>query len=182
MRLKMISAMAAALLLAACASDEAANSGGANANGSSGTNNGITQGAVTPGSVEDFVQRARAFNPRRDPRLLRYSLRHNLRQLPEGTWTWKYDRRWLSPERFASVRQSLRDLRDGADAVTCPVLVVRGAESDAFSDADAADFAATLPNARWTRVEDAGHTVQGDNPGGLVEVLTDFFTQIDHTS
>ena len=56
MRLKMISAMAAALLLAACASDEAANSGGANAGGSSGTNNSITQGAVTPGSVEDFQQ------------------------------------------------------------------------------------------------------------------------------
>jgi peptidoglycan-associated lipoprotein len=52
----MISAMAAALLLAACASDEAANSGGANAGGSSSTNNGITQGAVTPGSVEDFQQ------------------------------------------------------------------------------------------------------------------------------
>jgi peptidoglycan-associated lipoprotein len=56
MRLKMISAMAAALLLAACASDEAANSGGANAGGSSSTNNGITQGAVSPGSVEDFQQ------------------------------------------------------------------------------------------------------------------------------
>lgn len=56
MRLKMISAMAAALLLAACASDEAANSGAANAGGSSSTNNGITQGAVTPGTVEDFQQ------------------------------------------------------------------------------------------------------------------------------
>jgi len=56
MRLKMISAMAAALLLAACASDEAANSGGANAGGSSSTNNGVTQGAVTPGTVEDFQQ------------------------------------------------------------------------------------------------------------------------------
>jgi peptidoglycan-associated lipoprotein len=52
----MISAMAAALLLAACASDEAANSGGANAGGSSSTNNGVTQGAVAPGSVEDFQQ------------------------------------------------------------------------------------------------------------------------------
>ena len=55
MRLKMISAMAAALLLAACASDEAATTGNANAGGGT-TNNGITQGAVTPGSVEDFQQ------------------------------------------------------------------------------------------------------------------------------
>ena len=55
MRLKIISAMAAALLLAACASDEAATTGNANAGGGT-TNNGITQGAVTPGSVEDFQQ------------------------------------------------------------------------------------------------------------------------------
>ena len=55
MRLKMISAMAAALLLAACASDEAATTGDANASGGSGTTNGITQ-TVTPGSPQDFQQ------------------------------------------------------------------------------------------------------------------------------
>ena len=55
MRLKMISAMAAALLLAACASDEAATTGDASASGGSGTTNGITQ-TVTPGSPEDFQQ------------------------------------------------------------------------------------------------------------------------------
>ncbi len=55
MRLKMISAMAAALLLAACASDEAATTGDGSASGAtSGT--GTTQGAVTPGSPEDFQQ------------------------------------------------------------------------------------------------------------------------------
>jgi peptidoglycan-associated lipoprotein len=52
----MISAMAAALLLAACASDEAATTGDANASGSSSTGgSGITQ-TVTPGSPEDFQQ------------------------------------------------------------------------------------------------------------------------------
>ena len=134
------------------------------------------------GSVEDFVQRAQAFNPRRDPRLLRYSLRHNLRRLPDGTWTWKYDRRGLSPEYIASVRRSLDQLRGDTRAITCPVLVLRGAESDAFSDAQAAGFAAALPDGRWAKVEDAGHTVQGDNPGGLVQVLTDFLAEIGHSS
>lgn len=135
----------------------------------------------TCGTVEDFVQRARAFNPRRDPRLLRYSLLYNLRRLPDGTWTWKYDRRGLSPEGFARVRRSLEELRDAARAITCPVLIVRGAESDAFSDTDAARFAAGLRDGRWVTVENAGHTIQGDNPGGLVRVLTDFFADIDHS-
>jgi esterase len=133
-----------------------------------------------PGSVEDFVQRAKAFNPRRDSRLLRYSLLHNLRRLPDGTWTWKYDRRGLSPEYFARVKGSLDQLRDGARTITCPVLVVRGAESDAFTEAATAGFAATLPDGRWVEVEDAGHTVQGDNPRGLVAVLADFLAEIGH--
>ena len=132
------------------------------------------------GSIEDFVERARSFNARRDPRLLRYSLLHNLRRLPDGSWTWKYDRRWLSPERFARVRRSLEELRDRMDTITCPVLVVRGAESDAFSDAQAAGFAATLPDGRWAKVENAGHTVQGDNPRGLVRVLRQFLAAIGH--
>jgi len=133
------------------------------------------------GSVEDFVQRARAFNPRRDPRLLRYSLRHNLRRLPDGTWTWKYDRRGLSDEYFASVRRGLDQLRDGSDVITCPVLVVRGVESEALSDTQAARFAGALPDGRWAKVENAGHTVQGDNPRGLARVLTHFLTEIGHS-
>jgi esterase len=126
------------------------------------------------GTVEEFVERARSFNPRRDPRLLRYSLRHNLRRLPDGDWTWKYDRRGLSREYVESVRDSLAGLRDQTHAVTCPVLVVRGADSDAFSDADAARYAAALPDGRWVTVKDAGHTVQGDNPRGLARALSDF--------
>jgi pimeloyl-ACP methyl ester carboxylesterase len=130
------------------------------------------------GTIEEFVERARSFNPRRDPRLLRYSLRHNLRRLPDGAWTWKYDRRGLSADYVASIGKRLHGLHDLIEAVTCPVLVVRGAESDAFSDTDAARFAAALPHGRWVAVEDAGHSVQGDNPRGLVRVLTDFLAEI----
>jgi pimeloyl-ACP methyl ester carboxylesterase len=129
-------------------------------------------------SVEDFVNRACAFNPGRDPRLLRYSLRHNLRQLPDGAWTWKYDRRKLTPEYFAEVTRKLGQLRDAAACVTCPVLVVRGGKSDALSDAQAARFAAAFPNGRWAKVKEAGHTVQGDNPRGLAEALSDFLSEI----
>jgi pimeloyl-ACP methyl ester carboxylesterase len=133
------------------------------------------------GSVEEYVQRAQAFNPRRDPRLLRYSLMHNLRRLPDGTWTWKYDRRGISGERFARIRKSLHQLRYATTAVPCPVLVVRGADSDSFNDAQAASFAASFPDGRWAKVDNAGHTIQGDNPRGLVHVLTDFLTDIGHT-
>jgi pimeloyl-ACP methyl ester carboxylesterase len=134
----------------------------------------------TAGSVEEFVQRARAFNPRRDPRLLRSSLMHNLRRLPDGTWTWKYDRRGISHEWLALIRDSLHELRNATNAVRCPVLVVRGADSNSLSDAQAASFAASFSDGRWAKVTDAGHTIQGDNPRGLVQVLTAFLADIGH--
>jgi pimeloyl-ACP methyl ester carboxylesterase len=113
--------------------------------------------------------------------LLRYSLLHNLRPIAEGSWTWKYDRRQLTPGYFASVSGELERLGDIARTVTCPVLVVRGGESEALSDRAAASFAAALPDGRWSRVENAGHTVQGDNPRGLIEVLTRFLAEVGHS-
>jgi pimeloyl-ACP methyl ester carboxylesterase len=134
--------------------------------------------AAEPSSFEDFVQRAVEFNPRRDPRLLRRSLRYGLRQLPDGRWRWKYDNRTRTPEYFASTKASVERLAERVGSITCPVLVVRGAESDVYGDADAEAFARALPNGRWVKVESAGHNVQGDNPRGLVRVLRDFLREL----
>src|SRR5258706_13451682 len=52
-------------------------------------------------TVEAIIEKALKFNPRRDPKILRRSLMHNLRQQPHGPWQWKYDTR-----RFQSMRQA----------------------------------------------------------------------------
>jgi esterase len=125
-------------------------------------------------SIEDFVQRAHRFNPRREPEQLRKTLVHNLRPLPGGGWTWKYDRRHLTRERFETFRSELGALAERLPEVRCPVLVVCGEESDVFSAADANRLAARLPDARVVAVPGAGHTVQGDNPRALAAKLHDF--------
>ena len=127
-------------------------------------------------SLDDFVREACRFNPRRDPRLLQRSLRHNLRRLPDGRWTWKTDQRRMLDLAGAVTR--MEALWNELDDVTCPTLVVRGADSQIFLDAHAARFAEALPNGRWVRVPDAGHTIQGDNPAGLVAAMTTFFREI----
>jgi pimeloyl-ACP methyl ester carboxylesterase len=128
-------------------------------------------------SVDAFVERARAFNPARDPRLLRRSLLHNLRPLPDGGWTWKYDRRIATRERLDALHADLRAVSEDLDAVTCPTLVVRGADSDVVTPAAAEAFARALPDARVAIVPDSGHTVQGDNARGLVEALRPFLAE-----
>lgn len=129
-------------------------------------------------SVDEFVARAIEFNPGRDPRLLRRSLLHNLRQLPNGKWTWKYDRRHMTRERFEAMRVQVGRLWDLVGTVTCPTLVVRGERSDVVSPESAAALAAALPQGEWTTVAGAGHTVQGDNPRGLAEALEPFLRKL----
>jgi pimeloyl-ACP methyl ester carboxylesterase len=130
-------------------------------------------------SIDEVVERALAFNPRRDPTLLRLSLRHNLRQTPKGQWMWKYDQRHRGRVEPGAYDRRRDLLWDAVGKVTCPTLVVRGAQSDVFHDEDAARLAAALARGRWVRVENAGHTVQGDNPAGLLTELRKFFTQLE---
>jgi pimeloyl-ACP methyl ester carboxylesterase len=129
-------------------------------------------------SVEAYVERAVEFNPRRDRRLLALTLRHNLRQLPNGHWTWKYDRRHRMTTNGDEQARRNAVLWPAVGKITCPTLIVRGARSQVFSDDDAARLAAAIPSARWTRVLEAGHTVQGDNPGQFTSVLRGFLSEL----
>ena len=127
-----------------------------------------------PISIEAIIERALVFNPRRDPKILRRSLMHNLRQQPDGSWKWKYDRRRFHRLDAATHREERLRLGDGLARITCPTLVVRGGDSDVFHEEDAVRLAARLPDGRHVTVPNAGHTVQGDNPKDLVAELQRF--------
>lgn len=123
-------------------------------------------------SVEDFVDRAVAFNPLRQRDVLRRSLLNNLRQLPSGKWTWKYD-----PNRFGRGPHpppTTAERWADVERIACPTLVVRGGRSDMFYDEDAAKLAATLHDGRWIKIDHASHTVQGDQPLALLNAIRDF--------
>lgn len=123
-------------------------------------------------SLDAFIERALRFNPRRDPRLLAVSLRHNLRALPDGRLTWKTDRR--QPLDLALVNDRLERLQQQVSEIRCPTLVLRGTESEVFLDEHAERFANAVPRGWWARIDGAGHTIQGDAPAALVRELRQF--------
>ena len=137
----------------------------------------FVRGGAVLDSLDAFVERARAFHPGRDPDVLRTSLLHNLRQLPDGRWTWKYDHRGIVAT-VGDMRDKIAAMRAQIPALACPTLVVRGERSDVLSEDAARAVAAELPDGRLATVPDAGHAVQGDNPAGLAAVLRDFLAEL----
>lgn len=130
-------------------------------------------------SIEDFVARVHRFNPRRPVEQLRGSLRHNLKQLPNGKWTWKYDKALRSPDRkFGPNPELTQRLWGYIESLKCPTLVVRGAASDVVALETADNMHKRIPQGRLATVERAGHLVMGDNPAGFVQAVSSFLTEI----
>ena len=130
-------------------------------------------------SVDAFVQRVLKYNPRRDPEQIRGSIMHNLKQLPNGNWTWKYDKILRSPDRrFASDPEMAERLWGYIEALQCPTLVVRGGHSDIVALDTAEGMHNRIPNGRMVTVEKAGHLVMGDAPAGFQSVATEFIESL----
>jgi esterase len=133
---------------------------------------------ATLDSIDEVIEKAVRFNPKRDPRLLRRSLLYNLRPTPDGKWMRKNDTRHMGARTFDSMMEDVKRHWEGVPSIGCPTLVVRGAYSDVLRSEDAASLARALPNGRWVEVENAGHTVQGDNPAGLLTAMGEFLGKV----
>ena len=115
-----------------------------------------------------MVDEAVAAAPQRSRESLRRGVFHNSKQLDDGTWTWRYD----SFRKGDGVPDSFQGLWEDVPAITMPTTLVRGANSYFVNDEDAEQFAAQAPGFRRTIVvPDAGHSVQGDQPRALVDIL-----------
>jgi pimeloyl-ACP methyl ester carboxylesterase len=121
-------------------------------------------------SFEEFVARAHAFNPRRSIDNIRDRLRHNLKKLSNGRWTWKYDPILRDPTPLGGAPT---DVWERVRAIRCPMLVVRGAESDILAP-EAAARLAEVAHAQVRTVAAAGHSVMGDNPAGFLAAVEPF--------
>jgi pimeloyl-ACP methyl ester carboxylesterase len=124
----------------------------------------LVQGDRTFPSFQAMLDVTIAAAPHRDRKSLRRGVFHNSKQNDDGTWTWRYDT-FRNGEGFER-------LWDDVPAITMPTTLVRGANSHFVNDEDAEAFANGAPGfVRTHVVADSGHSVQGDQPAALVEIL-----------
>ena len=123
-------------------------------------------------SLDELVARTVAHNPTRSESSLRRGVLHNALQLDDGTWVWRHQR--FDPPEDAQPLDAPA-LWDELSAVQVPLLLVRAMGPGSVIDGqDEAEFLRRQPSARVVHVADSGHSVQGDQPLVLADVLAAF--------
>jgi len=110
-------------------------------------------------------------------------LTRNLRQRADGRWVWKHGLgRRIRARGFVDVDQGAAAVVAGLDddlrSIHRPALVLRGAASDVLSEAGADELLELLPDARYARIQGAGHLAAGDNPESFVGLVARFLDDI----
>jgi pimeloyl-ACP methyl ester carboxylesterase len=129
-------------------------------------------------SFDDLLSRTIEHNPTRSVSSLRRGILHNARQLADGSWQWRYDRRSHATTGSGNpvddpAPSVLSPLWDEFSAVPCPILLVQGGTSPVVDEEDIAEARRRQPGLRHVIVDGAGHSVQGDRPVELAALLAE---------
>jgi pimeloyl-ACP methyl ester carboxylesterase len=127
-------------------------------------------------SFDEILERTLQFNPTRTESSLRRGVLHNAVQDAEGRWRWRYDlpRRGSGEGDTGSIMPGLDALWDAVGRVKMPLLLLRGSTSPVVDDADVAELVRRNAAAEVIVVEGAGHSIQGDKPIELADILRRF--------
>lgn len=112
-------------------------------------------------STEEAIDYLAGIMVRAPRHMIEESVRHGMRRLDDGRYTWKYDPALLQRTRG---RGPGVDLWDTVKRIEAPTLLQYGDVSRVVDAALAERMAATMPRCRIERIEGAGHALFTDQP------------------
>ena len=130
----------------------------------------FVNGPASFDSFEELLARTMEHNPTRSESSLRRGILHNAVQREDGSWVWRYARFRTEP----GETPDFTDWWEAVSALTVPLLLVRGLAWSVVDDGDVAELLRRQPTATVVGVEGAGHSIQGDRPLELADILTRF--------
>lgn len=135
----------------------------------------FVNGPASFDSFDDILARTIEHNPGRSESSLRRGILHNAVQRDDGSWVWRYAR-FRPADGAASGPPDFGRWWDAISGLSVPLLLVRGLAWSVVDDADVDELVRRHPAAEVVGVEGAGHSIQGDRPLELAEILARFFS------
>ena len=133
-------------------------------------------------SLEDAVESMRPFFPYAEDEQLERRARGALAQGTDGTWVWDFDPALrdasLRPPEPDPGQRRLADLWECADRVQCPVMIVRGSETDMLTPEAIQRLHRRIIGSRVSLIEEAGHPVPSDQPSDLALNIREFLQNL----
>jgi pimeloyl-ACP methyl ester carboxylesterase len=124
------------------------------------------------GSLEEAADAVAAYLPYRTRPRSPEGLKKNLR-LRDGRWYWHWDPAFMTKPGDDPQLRTEKFEQAAAD-LTIPVLLIRGKLSDVVSPEGVRHFLATVPNAEFVELSEAGHTAAGDDNDAFSDVVVTF--------
>jgi len=122
--------------------------------------------------LDVFLDNVERYDPFRTREHIARTVKYNLLRRVDGKYVSKVDHRRISG------RLRNLELADVAE-VSCPILLVRGGESQVLL-ADAAErFVRALPHGLMVTVPHVGHNVHGGNTPGFLEAVNTFLASLE---
>jgi esterase len=106
---------------------------------------------------------------------LRYRVEHGVKELPNGQYTWKYDKFLRDQRRQGRVPPA--DLWPVVRQITVPTLILRGSDSDVFSPETAKRMHELIPGSRLIEIAGAGHSIPADAPQAFERAVREFLAE-----
>ena len=127
-------------------------------------------------SFEAILERTIEHNPTRGESSLRRGVLHNAHELPDGRWTWNYDRMrdWKTGD---GVEPAFEGLWERVSRIAAPTALWQGGAWSVVDDDDVAEWTRRLPGTVHVVVEGAGHSIQGDRPLELAALIEDLLAR-----
>jgi len=128
-------------------------------------------------SFDEILARTIEYNPTRSESSLRRGVLHNAIERDDGRWVWRYQRPRILEDKDMDIPADFATLWEDIGEIRVPMLLIRGgATGTVVDDNDVAELTRRQPDAGVELVEGAGHSIQGDKPVELAQLLEDFLT------
>ncbi len=133
-------------------------------------------------SLDEAVESMRPFFPYATDEQLGRRARSALAEGTDGGLVWAFDPALrdasLRPPEPDPGQRRLADLWECADRVQCPVMIVRGAETDMLTPEAIQRLHRRIVGSRVSLIEDAGHPVPSDQPAHLALNIREFLQNL----